>query len=375
MARRLRWKPRLPQRPLPLWLVCGIALLVAIGLAVGLIRLAMYQFAVTTLQPQPSLGVATLRDILTLAFAAVAGIGGVIALVVTYRRQQVAESTATFTAHDASERRVTELYMQAVERLGHERAPVRLGALYALERLGINHPEHRQTIVNVLCAYLRMPIEDPPSNLEVNAAHEQEVRSAAQDILVRHLSCTCDATTNSAGNFWPRIELNLERAHLVDFRARGLHSATAKFTGATFTGSTFVSICTPFAEFRHATFESRALFSSRGSSNGHLDSFCFDGWDSGVYGMDFYHAIFKGPMEFVGKGIEGEEIIFSEAEFHGVVYVNAPGLAFHFDHCEIMNLRLQHKWPAGWGVIPDPHRQGLQVLVRTEDAEPVEPSV
>src|SRR5262249_33582048 len=50
-----------------------------------------------------------------------------------------------------------ELYTKAVEQLGSDKAPVRLGGLYALERLAQDNSAHRQTIVNVICAYLRMP--------------------------------------------------------------------------------------------------------------------------------------------------------------------------------------------------------------------------
>ncbi|MDP9866447.1 hypothetical protein J2S55_005713 [Streptosporangium brasiliense] len=38
---------------------------------------------------------------------------------------------------------------------------MRLAGLYALERLAQDNPGHRQTIVNVICAYLRMPYTPP----------------------------------------------------------------------------------------------------------------------------------------------------------------------------------------------------------------------
>lgn len=41
-------------------------------------------------------------------------------------------------------------------------AAVRMAGLYALERLAQSHPAHRQTVVNVIRAYLRMPF-DPPN--------------------------------------------------------------------------------------------------------------------------------------------------------------------------------------------------------------------
>src|SRR5262245_63275051 len=56
--------------------------------------------------------------------------------------------------------RFAELYANAVERLGDRSAPVRVGALHTLEALGQEFPQHRAAIINVLCAYLRMPDED-----------------------------------------------------------------------------------------------------------------------------------------------------------------------------------------------------------------------
>ena len=73
------------------------------------------------------------------------------------------------TDRDATERRITELYTKAVEQLGSDKAPVRLGGLYALERLAQDNPAHRQTIVNVICAYLRMPFSAHGSDQQAGA--------------------------------------------------------------------------------------------------------------------------------------------------------------------------------------------------------------
>ena len=96
------------------------------------------------------------------ALAGLAVAGG---LVVTYRtyRQNRAEQDRTYER---------ELYAKAVEQLGHEKAPVRLGALYSLERLAEDKPERRQIIVDVICAYLRMPFSPtaPATKPEPEAA-------------------------------------------------------------------------------------------------------------------------------------------------------------------------------------------------------------
>jgi len=81
-----------------------------------------------------------------------------------FRRQHHQEIATLLTDQDAAQRRITELYTKAVEQLGSDKAPVRLGGLYALERLGQDNPSQRQTIVNVICAYLRMPFPATPDS-------------------------------------------------------------------------------------------------------------------------------------------------------------------------------------------------------------------
>ena len=49
------------------------------------------------------------------------------------RRQHHQEIATALTDRDATERRITGLYARAVEQLGNDKTPVRLGGLYALE--------------------------------------------------------------------------------------------------------------------------------------------------------------------------------------------------------------------------------------------------
>ncbi|MFE3782679.1 hypothetical protein ACFXPA_31385 [Amycolatopsis sp. NPDC059090] len=96
-------------------------------------------------------------DVMQLSLTAAAGTGGGLALWLAFRRQRSAEITGQHTIHDATERRITELYTSATEQLGSEHAAVRLAGLYALDWLGRDstHPTLRQTIVDVAFAYLR----------------------------------------------------------------------------------------------------------------------------------------------------------------------------------------------------------------------------
>jgi membrane protein implicated in regulation of membrane protease activity len=173
-------------------------------------------------------------------------------------------------------------YAKAIEQLGHDKAPVRLGAMYSLERLAQDNLELRQAVVDVLCAYLRMPFKPPkryepatesraegtgdtsPSDAidresERKAQEELLVRQTAQRLLAAHLRCprgtsgvdAQDIEASPEVTFWPDISLDLTEASLVDLDLRETSVTHALFERATFSG---------FAGFGGATFSGYARF-------------------------------------------------------------------------------------------------------------------
>jgi hypothetical protein len=101
------------------------------------------------------------NDVRTTLVQAVAGLAVASGAIVTYRTfgHTRLEQDRAYQLNQSQQ--VTETYAKAVEQLGHDEAPVRLGAMYSLERLAQDNPPRRQTIVDVLCAYLRMPYTPP----------------------------------------------------------------------------------------------------------------------------------------------------------------------------------------------------------------------
>jgi Pentapeptide repeats (9 copies) len=212
-------------------------------------------------------------DLIRTALAVGAGTGAVMTLVLAWRRQWASE-------HDAAERRLTDLYVKAVEQLGSDKAAVRHGALYALERVAQDNPEHRQTVVNVICAYLRAPYTPPPDKPGVQAwrgiggslratparrvaatpsaaavrdedrRQEREVRLTAQRILTRHLH-PGDAPRHPVDSFWADLDLDLTGAHLINFDLAGCRPRRTQFSDVSFSGT---------ASFEHATFTGEASF-------------------------------------------------------------------------------------------------------------------
>lgn len=303
------------------------------------------------------------------------------------------ERVALQSEHDAAERRVTDLYTKAVEQLGSEKAPVRLGGMYALERLAQNVPGQRQTIVNVLCAYLRMPYlppalrsstgndaaaPAPPPSASQNVTaepsgemdqaederrhQERQVRLTAQRILAAHLRPGA-TPQDPVDTFWHDIDLDLTGATLVDLDMRNCSIQSAQFEGATFIGDTSFGGATfsRQAEFSGAIFSREAIFGDatfkwyalfrRTSFRGYtaFDNATFDGdalFNEARFSGDavFCEAWFKRNVGFRNATFS-EKAIFGDASFK-----EDP----HFDGARVrLDLTLTHErtWPDGLAVI------------------------
>ncbi|WP_143049969.1 pentapeptide repeat-containing protein [Asanoa ishikariensis] len=148
--------------------------------------------------------------------------------------QQHQEEQTRIADYDATQRRVTDLFTKAVDLLGSDKAAVRLGGLYALERLAQDNAGQRQTVVAVVCAYLRMSDENEgdPDDDGATTTHEDEVRRSAQRLLTRHLHA------DLPDSYWPEVRLDLAGTRLVDFDASGCTLIDADFTGARLIGTT-----------------------------------------------------------------------------------------------------------------------------------------
>lgn len=75
---------------------------------------------------------------------------------------------ANVQAKTAEQGHITDRFTKAVEQLGSEKMAVRLGGIYALERLSRDSPEDHWTIMEVLTAYVRdnaqWPRKEPTGN-------------------------------------------------------------------------------------------------------------------------------------------------------------------------------------------------------------------
>jgi hypothetical protein len=90
-------------------------------------------------------------------------------------------------------RTLNERFATAAEQLGSDKqSAVRLAGVYALAGLVDDWPENRQTCVDVLCAYLRMPYEpdpgqDAPELEQLAFRASREVRHTVVRVIAAHL--------------------------------------------------------------------------------------------------------------------------------------------------------------------------------------------
>jgi hypothetical protein len=282
-----------------------------------------------------------------------------------FRHQHHKKIARVLSEPDATEQRITELYAKAVAQLAGDEAPVRFGGLYALERLAQDSPAHRQSIVNVICAYLRMPFsptapaskpesevgegqKEPGTEGEAEAdgidrtwQQERQVRLTAQRILAEHLrdDRTKDpqSTDTPSSRFWNNIRLDLTGATLVDFNLVNGVMADASFHGATFSGD---------AWFGWAAFSGHAWFGEaafRGDAGFDMAAFRGDAW--------FDAAAFSGHAWF------GEAAFLGDAD------------ALHFENARILSPGASHAWPTGWR-LADADGGGHTVVRASDDADP-----
>ena len=346
-------RPQLQPIPAWSWMLAAVIAVAVTALVVTIWLLAIANHA------RPGTDQANARlDAVRTGLAAGAGAGAAVGLMLAFRRQHHQEITTTQADHDATERRITELYTKAVEQLGSDKAPVRLGGLYALERLSQDNEAQRQTIVNVICAYLRMPFPPQPPVVmpapngtadanEVRAGtgenpgadsdvwqQERQVRLTAQRILSEHLrkaDYNQRLTSHSVTRFWGEISLDLTGATLVDFDLTDcMVTSRARFDGATFTGDAWFGSATfsGGAEFDGATFSGGASFGQAtfsGDASFGSATFSGDAWfvgatfsDAAFIGATFSDAAFIGTT-FSGRASFGQAT-FGRATFSGATF-------------------------------------------------------
>lgn len=137
----LNWLKRIKLRHISLFPALVLSLLGAVVIAIGAALLLGLSLNVGTQKTSPT-------DLVKLALTIAAGVGGVVALVVAYRRQR-----------DLEQGRFVEGFGAAAKQLGGSDPAVRLAGVYAMAGVAdqTSSQLQRQQCIDVLCGYLRLP--------------------------------------------------------------------------------------------------------------------------------------------------------------------------------------------------------------------------
>lgn len=92
------------------------------------------------------------------------GIAVLFGLYITHKRMDIAENNLQIT----QEGQITERFTRAIDQLGDEKAEIRLGGIYALERISKESKTDYWPIMEILASYVRLksPLPDDPKTMK-----------------------------------------------------------------------------------------------------------------------------------------------------------------------------------------------------------------
>jgi len=193
-------------------------------------------------------------------------------------------------------RTLNERFATAASQLGEDKpAAVRLAGVYAMAGLADDWQESRQTCIDVLCGFLRMPYE-PALGSEVPLADwlvfsaGREVRHTVIRVITAHLR-------GGAEPSWQGLK----------FDFRGVVFDGADFAGATFSGG--------MADFTGASFSSGTTDFTDATFSGGMVDFTSATFSGGR--VDFTGATFSGGKVYFGATFSGGAVKFAYATFCG----------------------------------------------------------
>jgi uncharacterized protein YjbI with pentapeptide repeats len=237
-----------------------------------------------------------------------AGVFAAGALIFTAQNFRLARST-----FNATETRVlNERFIAISKQLGDDHAAVQLAGIQAMAGLADDWPENRQTCIDVICAYLRMPPVSP-REARLAAEADQQVRHTAIRVIAAHLRPGAKVS-------WQGRDLDFTGVRFDggDFSGAEFSGGAVAFTGASFSGTDF----------------SKSVFSSARVS--------FAGVRFGLPGdraVSFHGAVFSGgEVSFAGSQFSSpagevpslyrDVADFGEARFSGGT-VHFSGASFY----------------------------------------------
>jgi hypothetical protein len=240
--------------------------------------------------------------------------GGALLLGAYFTWRQV--QTGRQQVHLAEQGQITERFTRAIDQLGSDHLDVRLGGIYALERIARDSPGDRATIGEVLTAYIRGHAPWPP-RLEGQPPVEAAIETVAF-LRLRAPDVQAALTVLGRGRFAdpdpeaPQLDLSdtdLRRAYLsrADLRRARLYSADlrrARFDDTDLRGATLTRANLQEAHLLDANLRDANLH--------HADLQDADLTDANLESADLRHANLQGTkldgVDLRGARLDGADL-------------------------------------------------------------------
>jgi len=253
--------------------------------------------------------------------------------------KQLEKQQEQFEANAFKERKAErrERYTKAVEQLGDEKAPIRIGGVYTLvglvdewlEEDKLSEDERikeGQVIINSLCAYIRSPFtlaarydelsEDNPSSNGIYKDNQQKFYAdkaefkAEADVrlgIIKEIHDRLQGSKENTPNTWSDFEYDFSGStffYPIDL-TNSYYAKPINFRGSTYKGR---------ADFGDSTYKGRADFGDSIYKGGvYFRGSIYKGW---AY---FGDSTYKGWADFGGSTYKGRAI-FSDSTYKGGVY-------------------------------------------------------
>jgi uncharacterized protein YjbI with pentapeptide repeats len=320
---RRRHREREDASRLRLWPIGWVLTACFAAAVIGLAGLWWVALALLNYPRLPQSKTISLHDavgVAQLVFASVAGAGALVALVMAYRRQRVNEISA---AHDRV-RVLNERFTTIAAQMGDHSAAVRLAGVHAMAGLADDWPDNRQTCIDVLCAYLRLPFTPEPGGdaepgEKLAFLGHRESRHSVIRLITAHLQK--DAAVSWCGFDFDFSGVIFDGGDFSEGFAEAIFSdGMVKFDNAefrdymVFVGAEF---CGAVVRFDHTVFSGEVNFRHAKFSGG-LVVFTSAKF-SETCTVTFEDAVFSGAVYFGGTEFAGGVVIFDEAKFTGEV--------------------------------------------------------
>ena len=281
-------------------------------------------------------------------------------------RKQIKKQQQQFEANAFKERKAErrERYTKAVEQLGDEKAPIRMGGVYTLVGLVDEWLEEKslsdderfkegQVIINNLCAYIRSPFtlatrydelsKDSPSSDGIYKDNQQEFYTdkaefkAEADVrlgIIKEIHDRIQGPDKNTPGAWSDFEYDFSGStffYPIDL-TNSYYAKPINFSGSTYQGWADFSCSTykDVADFSRSTYQALADFS--GSAYQALAYFSGSTYQGGAY---FTGSTYQGGAYFSGSTYQGwayfsrstynDVADFSGSIFYQKVYFGADG--------------------------------------------------